>query len=523
LRILGDEIDSIDPTYLDDLQQQVLVANTGYDGLVGFAHESGADGAAIVPDLATTLPQPTAGGRVYTFGVRSRVRWSTGAPVTVFDIRRGLERAILAHDPIGTDIAGTANCKPSACLVSGIAVNPSASTVTITLARPNGNFLDDLATTVSVPASTPLAEHDDRLVPSTGPYQVTSFIPGKLVVLARNRYFHQWSAAAQPAGYPDRIEWRVAYHAGKISSQPAVDAVAAGRADWADARLAAPASASLGSRYTSLAARFGTRLHETPAETIHGLTLNTRIPPFNDVRARRAVAFAVDRAAVAAAWDIPGAVTCQIVPPNFSGYRPYCPYTLLQSGGRTDVWRAPNVIAAQRLVTQSHTRGMTVTIYKPPLHTGALPLIVDALRDIGYRPRVVGFRGDWPDYLNFVADSRRKVQLGFYGWVTGDATAANLLSNYRCDAYQPATTNILNPAGFCDPKFDHLLDEANRVEASSLAKADDLWAQADRILVDEAPWVPLVTPTWVDVVSARVHNYTRSPILGMLYDQMWVR
>ena len=42
--------------------------------------------------------------------------------------------------------------------------------------------------------------------PGTGPYEVESYAHGHLV-LVRNPHFRLWSAAAQPTGYPDRMEW----------------------------------------------------------------------------------------------------------------------------------------------------------------------------------------------------------------------------------------------------------------------------------------------------------------------------
>jgi peptide/nickel transport system substrate-binding protein len=45
----------------------------------------------------------------------------------------------------------------------------------------------------------------------------------------------------------------------------------------------------------------------------------------------------------------------------------------------------------------------------------------------------------------------------------------------------------------------------------------------DRQAADQAPWVPLVNPKVVDVLSKRVGNYQYSPQLGMLIDQLWVR
>ena len=42
------------------------------DGLVAFNQVSGLAGAQLVPDLATSLPAPTDGGRTYTFRLRLR-------------------------------------------------------------------------------------------------------------------------------------------------------------------------------------------------------------------------------------------------------------------------------------------------------------------------------------------------------------------------------------------------------------------------------------------------------------------
>jgi YVTN family beta-propeller protein len=513
LRVVGVDPASVDPFYLQNLAEWTL-ANQSYDGLVTYARATGADSTAIVPDLATTIPAPTNGGRSYTFQLRSGIRWSTGAPVTVFDMRRGLERSIAAgsYSRLWSQVVGWRTCSPKRCNLSGLAVDAANRTVTINLVRPNGNFIDDLVGIFAVPRATPLAEDKAHPIPATGPYQVARYDRGKLFVLTRNRYFHQWSAAVQPAGYPDRIEWAVDPDVFRDDNRPAVDALAAGRADWASD---VPPDQT---------ARFGDRVHYTPSQNMHGLFLNTRIAPFGDVRVRRALAFALDREAIAHDWHFPGTVTCQYVPPNYSGYRPYCPYTL-GPDKRTGDWRAPDFAEALRLVKQSGTQGMAVTVWSTPEHAPALRRVVSTLVDLGYRhAHLAIFHKSLDEYFGFVADPRNKVQAGFDGFLNSDATAANLLDAWRCSAYRPADPdNNVNHAGFCDPTYDRLLDRARQVESSSIAAANTLWEQADRRLVDAAPWIPLVTPTWIDVTSTRVHNFKRSPVLGVLLDQMWLR
>ena len=87
-------------------------------------------------------------------------------------------------------------------------------------------FEPKLVTGVSVaPAST-------HPLPATGPYVIDSYRRAKgsregSLVLVRNPRFREWSPAAQPNGYPDRIVWRLG-----VGADAAVTAIERGRADW---------------------------------------------------------------------------------------------------------------------------------------------------------------------------------------------------------------------------------------------------------------------------------------------------
>ena len=76
----------------------------------------------------------------------------------------------------------------------------------------------------------------------------------------------------------------------------------------------------------ALAVRFPNRLHMSTTLGTTYFFLNTRVPPFDDIRARRAVNSAFDRDAFARLLGRAYAPTCQILPPNFRGYQPTCPY-----------------------------------------------------------------------------------------------------------------------------------------------------------------------------------------------------
>lgn len=100
--------------------------------------------------------------------------------------------------------------------------------MTFHLTAPDGDFLYKLAFTFTapVPASAPAHDVGTSPVPATGPYRITRIIPGREIDLGRNAYFRPWSAAAQPAGYPDRIVWRFG-----LTPTQETTAIEAGRAD----------------------------------------------------------------------------------------------------------------------------------------------------------------------------------------------------------------------------------------------------------------------------------------------------
>ena len=87
-------------------------------------------------------------------------------------------------------------------------------------------------------------------------------------------------------------------------------------------------------------------------------------------------------------------------------------------------------------------------------------------------------------------------------------------------AAEPGTNNF---ARFCDPHVDALASQAQAAQLTDPAAARRLWAQADRIVTDQAPYVPVLNAGTAGFVSSRVGNYQESPVYGLLVDQMWVR
>jgi YVTN family beta-propeller protein len=505
------DLDSIDTAVSYDTAAWPVTRMTN-DGLVAFNQTSGLAGTQIVPDLAVSLPVPTDGGKSYSFQLRPNIRYSNGAVLRASDFRRAFERdfsigkfAVQYYE----HIVGAKQCEqhPQRCDLSrGIVADNAARTVTFHLVAPDPDFLEHAALdfAYAVPTGTPLKEIHTHPLPATGPYMIVRYRPNHLIDLRRNPYFHEWSQAAQPDGYADRIEFEIGGTPDK-----AVDDVIGGKADaFSTVQSQTPPSAS---RIAAVRTQHAGQLHTNPQPGTIALFLNTRVAPFDRLGVRRAVNYAADRAAAVRVEGGPDVAqaTCQILPPHFQGYKPYCPKGT-----------APDLAKARALIAASGTRGMKVTFWTWKELGSLGPYAVNLLRSLGYR---VSTRDQGDAALAY--DSRTKAQIGTIEWISDYPTASGFFNAVlTCASFVPGSgVRNSNAAEFCDPQIDREITRALGEQLTNPEAAGALWQRVDRQTVDQAPWVPLVNPKVVDVLSKRVGNYQYSPAFGMLFDQLWVR
>jgi peptide/nickel transport system substrate-binding protein len=525
---------SVDPAAFSGFPVWWMLGLTN-DGLVTYRRVGGQAGTTLVPDLATTLPAPTDGGRTYTFQLRSGIRYSTGASVRPEDIRHEIQRVLTMKDNgyaqmFYTGIVGAQRCiqAPRRCtLAGGIVTNDEANTITFHLIAPDPEFLYKLAFSWAdaFPADTPNRNLGRSMPPATGPYMTESVSPSRgrgpsglpfafhTWTLVRNPRFQEWNPDAQPPGYPDKIVLT-----NDENPQRAVDEIERGRID---VLLQPPLN-----RLNELAVHYTNRFHSEPYAAVTELAMNTRVPPFNNVLARRALNYAIDRSRIVSLAGGPFAAqpTCQVLPPTLSGYRPYCPYTLNPSPSGT--WSAPNLPKAQQLVAASGTRGMRVTmsVFPPgPVSpsTSIGRYVVSVLDRLGYRGslRVFGNGG------GNVFDSRARVQIGYTNWEQDYAAPSDFIDVLlSCRSFVPGNPAANdNAAEFCDPKIDAQAAHASALQAPAPGAASEAWSRIDQEITNQAPWVPLYNLREDIATSSRVGNYQYDPFWMLLFDQLWVR
>jgi peptide/nickel transport system substrate-binding protein len=345
--------------------------------------------------------------------------------------------------------------------------------------------------------------HGAAVPPGTGPYRIVS-VTGDEIGFARNPFFHEWSHAAQPTGNPNAIVWRFA-----DTTRAAVAAVQHGAADWFYGLLPRR-------QYRQLQLSDPSQLHSTPQFGVEFIPLNTHRAPFNDVRVRQALNYAIDRAKVTRMYggSTFATPTCQPLIPGLPGYRRYCPYTLHP---RPDgAWNAPDLVRARRLVDESGTRGERIDVWGSPdegfIPRGMPAYVATVLRSLGYRVQlhVVPF-------TSIREPQRKRFQLSVDGdWLADYPDPSSYVPQFL--ACSGGTSN----GYFCDPRLDRRMVSASRLEPRRPKAAMSVWASIDHELTNRAPWVPTVTEREVDVVSSRLRNYEYNPVWGFLVDQSWI-
>ncbi|MGZ8741051.1 MAG: ABC transporter substrate-binding protein, partial [Gaiellaceae bacterium] len=231
--------------------------------------------------------------------------------------------------------------------------------------------------------------------------------------------------------------------------------------------------------------------------------LNTRLPPFNNVSVRRAVNLAFDRQGLVALLGRAVAPTCQILPPNYPSFRQTCPYLPTGIAG---------LDKAHRLVRASGTTGQQVTVWAPGPIVVQGRYLVSVLKSLGYRARL-HLISDPGKYFTRLDGSGNRMQAGFSGWASDFPSESSFIQGaLECSS-----------SGFCSPSIDRLLRHATTVETLNAPAARASWQRAERLILAQAPIVPMYNKQNVDLLSKRVGNYQYHPQWGALVDQLWVR
>jgi peptide/nickel transport system substrate-binding protein len=478
--VLDTGTDYLDPGLSYTVQGWQTMWNV-YLSLLGYKHVSGPDGATVVPALAKDLPQVSSDGLTYTLTLRAGLKYSNGTAVKASDFKYAIKRDFLVDSPgVGffTNIVGADEfSKTKKGDISGITANDTTGKITIKLAKPQGDFQNILATIFAapVPPTTPAKDQSTTPIPSTGPYQIQSYKPNRQFVLTRNPNFKPTDDI--PATNPDKMTVKIVE-----DDSAALQQVINGQADYDFHPIPVD-------RLANVQQQYGDQLKiYTPANTYY-FFMNTRLKPFDDVRVRQAVNYAIDRNALVRLYGGLATPTENILPPTYPQYKKHSFYPL-------------NIAKAKQLIQQAGAKGASVTVWGSNRETSKKPVeyLQDVLKKIGLDAKLKII--DAAIYWTTLGNQKTKAEIGFADWFQDYPHPLDwfdvLLNGTRI-----TETHNNNYSNFNDPAINSKIAELKQ-KTTLNAAINSQWAALDAQIMKKAGWAPYVNRQFTDFFGKNI-------------------
>ncbi len=435
------------------------------------------DDMNLVPWLAADWDR-SEDGLTWTFYLREGATFSNGREMTAEDVKWSFDRLI---DPeVGSGNAWRIGG-------SGTVIEVVDDyTVSVTTESPIANLPASLAANKStaVLASESLEEDGTVQVPiGTGPFVIDE-IEGttRLVLAARDDYWQE------EYPYLDEVVIR------PVTDDTARDlALQGGEVDWIF--TISPQN------YETLQEDDDVIVDTAPRLSYDYFGLNLNRAPFDDVRVRQAIAYAIDRE-----------VICQFAffglcepthGPTGSGtpwYFPYAPY-------ERDLAMARELLAEAGYEDGFEMEIMTAIGFDETLR-GA-QVVQQQLAEVGIEVEIANI--EFSEWLE-------RQSAGDF-----DAFMLSWLGLTDVEDYfylQHRTGNTFNFTGYSNPEFDALVDEGRTVE--DFEERYEIYQQANRILVDDAPYIYMYVKQEVKAYAPYVKGFSARPDSAVNFWTTWL-
>jgi peptide/nickel transport system substrate-binding protein len=148
---------------------------------------------------------------------------------------------------------------------------------------------------------------------------------------------------------------------------------------------------------------------------------------------------------------------------------------------------------------------------------------VSDLKSIGYKASLQALSGSiqYPFVQN--SDNSSKWNVAWSAWYQDYPTPSDFLNVLTgCGSIHPHSDASPNIAAFCDKTIQAQMDKALTLGQTDLAAANNMWAQVDHAVTDQAPWVDMYNPKQIDFLSSNVRGYLWNPQWYILIDRLWL-
>ena len=445
----------------------------------------------IVPDLVEDW-DVSADGRVYTFRLRSDATFHNGKPVTAEDVRWSLERATnpstespVAGQYLGDIVGVKEKLDGDAETISGLRVIDD-KTVEITIDAPKSYFLAKLTYPTGFVLDRENVEADPkrwfRRPNGTGPFMLTQYDVGEKMVLSRNPTYH--------LGAPHLDEVEMILSGGTSMLMYENDEIHVAGISLADLDRILDPSNSLNAELQQA----------PPTFSVQYIGLNVNEPPLDDVKVRQALNLSIDKQNLATSVLADQVVPAYgILPPGFPGFNPNL------RGYEFNPERARQLLAESKYGDDLDNFPL-ITITTSGSFGASVSLDMEVVLQMWSKNLGIDAEFQQTEFATFLRDlNKRRFQMFNIGWIADYPDPENFL-----DILFHSESNN-NHTNYSNPLVDSLLEQA-RTETDEAVRFR-LYNQAEQMIVDDAPWVPL----WYSgerylLVKPNVHDYYLTPL-----------
>ncbi len=476
---------TLDPAVYSDIYS-FNVAQNIFDGLVEFDRD-----LRVIPSIARRW-KISRDQCTYTFQLREGVKFHNGRVVTAEDFVFSFTRLLNPElkSPVASlfnHIKGAAAYQDgTATVVTGLRA-PDSRTLVIDLEKPFAPFLSILAMiNAKVIPREAIGPLFSKHPIGTGPFRFASWDDGKEIVLSANETYFAGKPFLSSLVFKvySNIDWDKIFEdfekgelEHSIVPSQNYDMIASGAS---------------GKPYVFL---------NQPGLNLVYIGMNAKLKPFDDVRVRQAINYAVDTKTIVKTITKRGSIPATgILPPGIAGFDPHF------KGYGYDPMKARELLAAAGYPEGKGIAPLEIwTVSKSESVQAELAAYRKYLADVGIRitPRVAE---NWKEFIDLIND--KKIPLFYAAWYADYPDADNFL---HVLSHSESKTNRM---GYVNPEADRLLDAAR--EESDYMKRVALYQQIDKMVSKESPVVCQHINSFNYVFQPWVKNMNMSP-LGIPY------
>ena len=374
-----------------------------YTPLLTYKHAKGKDGTQVVPALAEDMPDISPDGKTYKLKLRPNMKYSDGTPIKASDFAYAIQR-LFKTDSGGSVffdviVGATDYAEGKAQTISGIKTDDNTGDISIELTEPNGTFENVLGLMFAapVPPSTPLdKDATNTPPPASGPFMISKVNAPRTLTMERNPNFQTVKDAGASEVADANVD-KIIVNENKNNSAQVTDV----EQNKVDFMLDPPVA----DRLAEVKAKYSDRFRMEESINTYYFFMNMEKPPFNDIKVRQAINYAVDPEALNRIFGGRLHPTQQILPPGMPGYQEY------------KLYPGPDMNKAKQLIAEANPADRDITVWTDdePDRKRIGEYYHDLLTQLGFNATLKVIAGDvyWTTIGN---QSTPDVDTGFANW-----------------------------------------------------------------------------------------------------------